>query len=102
MIDFYTFTTPNGRKVSILLEELGIPYNTHVVHIGKGDQHKPEYVAINPNSKIPAIVDHDGPGGRPLSVFESGAILFYLAEKTGKFLAKEGPARYQAMEWLMF
>ncbi|HYO66942.1 MAG TPA: glutathione S-transferase N-terminal domain-containing protein, partial [Archangium sp.] len=80
MIDLYTFTTPNGRKVSIALEELGLPYKAHVVDITKGDQFKPEFLAINPNNKIPAIVDHDVPGG--LKVFESGAILAYLAEKT--------------------
>ena len=85
MIDLYTFTTPNGRKVSIALEELGLPYNVHVVDIMKGDQFKPEFLAINainPNNKIPAIVDPQGPGGKPFSVFESGAILLYLAEKT--------------------
>ncbi len=102
MIDLYTWTTPNGRKVSIMLEECGLPYNTHPINIGKDDQFKPEFVAINPNSKIPAIIDSDGPDGKPLSIFESGAILIYLAEKTGKFLAPSGRARSEALQWLMF
>lgn len=97
MIDFYTFTTPNGRKVSIMLEEVGLPYAPHVIDIRKGDQFTPEFVAINPNSKIPAIVDHEN----SLSVFESGAILIYLAEKTGKFLPTEMKSRFQVLEWLM-
>jgi len=102
MIDLYTWTTPNGRKVSIMLEELGLPYRVHAIDIGKGDQFKPEYIAINPNSKIPAIVDSDGPGGAPLRMMESGAILIYLADKTGKLLPHSGSARYAALEWLMF
>lgn len=102
MIDFYTWTTPNGRKVSILLEETGLPYRVHAVDISKGDQFKPEYVAINPNSKIPAIVDPDGPDGKPINVFESGAILIWLAEKTGQFLAADKRRRIEALEWLMF
>jgi GSH-dependent disulfide-bond oxidoreductase len=102
MIDLYTWTTPNGRKVSIVLEELGLPYRVHAIDIGKGDQFKPEYIAINPNSKIPAIVDSDGPGGAPLRMMESGAILIYLADKTGKLLPHSGSARYAALEWLMF
>jgi GST-like protein len=102
MIDLYTWGTPNGRKVSIMLEEVGLPYTTHKVDIGKGDQFKPEFVAINPNSKIPAIVDKDGPGGKPISVFESGAILIYLAEKTGKLLPKDPRARSEVLQWLMF
>lgn len=102
MIDLYTWTTPNGRKVSIMLEELGLPYRVHPIDIGKGDQFKPEYVAINPNSKIPAIVDPDGPAGTPLRMMESGAILIYLAERTGRFLPQAGSARYAALEWLMF
>ena len=101
MIDLYTWTTPNGRKVSILLEELGLPYKTVPVDISKGDQHTPEFRAINPNGKIPAIVDHDAAGG-PLAIFESGAILIYLAEKHGRFLATEPRARALALEWLMF
>ena len=105
MIDLYTWTTPNGRKVSIMLEECGLKYNTHAIHIGKDEQFTPQFVAINPNSKIPAIVDNDGPdgtGGKPLTVFESGAILIYLAEKTGQFLAPKGKARSDALQWLMF
>jgi GSH-dependent disulfide-bond oxidoreductase len=102
MIELYSWGTPNGRKASIMLEEIGLPYTTHAINIGKGDQFAPAYVAINPNSKIPAIVDSDGPGGKPVNVFESGAILIYLAEKTGKLLAKEPRARLEAIEWLMF
>lgn len=98
MIDLYTFPTPNGRKVSILLEELGISYNVHKIDITQGQQFSPDFVAINPNSKIPAIIDQD----TEITVFESGAILMYLAEKTGKFLPKETKSRYQVMEWLMF
>jgi GST-like protein len=101
MIDLYTFGTPNGKKASIMLEEVGLSYNVHVVDIRKGDQHKPEYLAVNPNGKIPAIVDRDVDAG-PISVFESGAILIYLAEKTGKLLAPSGKARYEALEWVMF
>jgi GSH-dependent disulfide-bond oxidoreductase len=102
MIDLYTWTTPNGRKVSVMLEELDLPYRVHKIDISKGDQFKPEFVAINPNSKIPAIVDAEGPGGKPLSLFESGAILIYLADKTGKFLSKDPVTRYVTLEWLMF
>lgn len=102
MIDLYTWGTPNGRKVSILLEELGVPYRTHAIDITKGDQFSPDFVAINPNSKIPAIIDQDGPGGSPLTVFESGAILIYLAEKTGRFLPTEPRGRAAVLEWLMF
>ena len=101
MIDLYTWSTPNGRKASIMLEEVGLPYRVHAIDISKGDQFKPEFVAINPNSKIPAIVDEEGPGGRPLSVFESGAILVYLAEKTGKLLSPDPRPRIEAIEWLM-
>ncbi|HEY9871964.1 MAG TPA: glutathione S-transferase N-terminal domain-containing protein [Candidatus Obscuribacterales bacterium] len=97
MIDLYTFTTPNGRKVSVMLEEVSLPYNVHKIDISKGDQFTPEYVAINPNSKIPAIIDHD----TDMTVFESGAILIYLAEKTGKFLPAEQKIRFQVLEWLM-
>ena len=85
MIDLYTWPTPNGWKIHIMLEECGLEYRAHAVNIGKGEQHQPEFLAISPNNRIPAIVDQDGPGGKPLSVFESGAILIYLAEKTGKF-----------------
>jgi GST-like protein len=102
MIDLYTWTTPNGRKVSIALEELALAYRVHPVDIGKGEQFRPEFVALNPNSKIPALVDSDGPGGAPLSLFESGAILIYLAEKTGKLLAAEPRARIETLVWLMF
>jgi len=102
MIDLYTWTTPNGRKVSIMLEELGLPYRVHPINIGKDDQFKPEFIKINPNSKIPAIVDPDGPDGKPVAMMESGAILIYLADKTGKLLAKSGRARYEALQWLMF
>ena len=102
MIDLYTWTTPNGRKVSIMLEECGLPYTVHPVNIGQGDQFKPEFVAINPNSKIPAIVDSDGPDGRPYAMMESGAILLYLAGKTGKFLPQSVRGKYDAMQWLMF
>ena len=105
MIDLYTWTTPNGRKVSIMLEECGLPYKTHAINIGKDEQFTPQFIALNPNSKIPAITDSDGPdgtGGRPLNIFESGAILIYLAEKTGRFLAPKGKARSDALQWLMF
>jgi GST-like protein len=102
MIDLYTWTTPNGRKVSIMLEELGLPYEVHPIDISKDDQFKPDFVAINPNSKIPAIVDRDGPGGAPLPVFESGAILIYLADKTGKLLSAEPRRQIETIEWLMF
>ena len=97
MIDLYTFTTPNGRKASVMLEEVELPYNIHKIDITKDDQFTPEYVAINPNSKIPAIIDRD----TDTTVFESGAILMYLADKTGKFLPTEQKARYQVIEWLM-
>ena len=102
MIDLYTWTTPNGRKVSIMLEECGLAYHTHAVNIGKDEQFTPAFVAINPNSKIPALIDSDGPDGAPLTVFESGAMLIYLAEKTGRFLAPRGAARSEALQWLMF
>ncbi len=102
MIELYIWGTPNGKKASIMLEEVGLPYNVHPVNITQGDQFKPDYVAINPNSKIPAIIDSEGPGGRPISVFESGAILIYLAEKTGKMLSRDPIARIEAIEWLMF
>ena len=102
MIDLYTWTTPNGRKVSIMLEELGLPYRVHAINIGKDDQFKPEYIKINPNSKIPSIVDSEGPDGKPIAMMESGAILIYLADKSGQLLAKSGRARYVALQWLMF
>jgi len=102
MIDLYTWGTPNGRKVSIMLEECGLPYKVHAINIGKDDQFTPEFVAINPNSKIPAIVDPDGPKGKAMTLFESGAILVYLAEKTGKFLTKDEYDRHIVLQWLMF
>jgi len=100
MIDLYTWGTPNGRKVSVMLEECGIPYRVHTVNIGTGEQFKPEFLAINPNNRIPAIVDPQGPGGKPLPLFESGAILIYLAEKSGKFFPQEN--KYMVLQWLMF
>jgi len=102
MIDLYTWPTPNGHKIHIALEELGLPYTVHAVDIAEGDQFKPEFLKISPNNRIPAIVDQDGPKGKPLAQFESGAILIYLAEKTGKLLAPKGNARYAALQWLMF
>lgn len=101
-IDFYTWTTPNGRKVSIFLEEAALPYTVHPIDIGKGAQHEPGFLAVSPNNKIPAITDPDGPGGAPISLFESGAILIYLAEKTGLFLPSGGAARAKTLQWLMF
>ena len=102
MIDLYTWATPNGRKISIMLEEIALPYRVHPVNIGAGEQFAPAYLAINPNGKIPAIVDHEGPGGQPLSLMESGAILLYLADKSAHLLASAGAARYDALQWLMF
>ncbi|MCC6468818.1 MAG: glutathione S-transferase N-terminal domain-containing protein [Alphaproteobacteria bacterium] len=102
MIDLYTWSTPNGRKVSIMLEETGLPYGVFPIDISKGDQFTSDFVRINPNSKIPAIVDREGPGGKPFAVFESGAILIYLGDKTGKFLPKEPEAHYETLQWLMF
>ena len=99
MIRLHTWSTPNGRKVSVMLEEVGLPYSVHPVNIGKDEQFDPAFLKISPNNKIPAIVDEDAAGG-PLSVFESGAILVYLAEKTGRLLAPSGPERYRALEWL--
>jgi GSH-dependent disulfide-bond oxidoreductase len=102
MIDLYTWGTPNGRKVSIMLEECGLKYNTHAINIGKNDQFTPEFIALNPNSKIPAITDSDGPDGKPINLFESGAILVYLAGKTGRFLPQSVRGKYDALQWLMF
>jgi len=102
MIDLYTWGTSNGRKASIMLEECGLPYRVHPIDIGKDDQFKPEFVAINPNSKIPAIVDPEGPEGKPFTLFESGAILVYLAGKTGRFLPASVAGKYIALQWLMF
>jgi GST-like protein len=102
MIDLYTWSTPNGRKISIMLEECGLAYTVRPIDISKNDQFKKDFVSINPNSKIPAIVDRDGPNSAPFALFESGAILIYLAEKAGRFLPAEPTARYQALQWLMF
>ena len=103
MIDLYYWTTPNGHKISIFLEEAGLPYNVHPINISKNDQFKPEFLKISPNNKIPAIVDHQPvDGGEPLALFESGAILLYLAEKTGQFLPKDLRGRQQALQWLFW
>jgi GST-like protein len=102
MIELHTWTTPNGRKVSIMLEECGLPYSVHKVNIGQGEQFKPEFLSISPNNRIPGIVDPDGPDGKPLKLFESGAILVYLAGKTGKFLPPSTRGKYIALQWLMF
>lgn len=101
MITLYTWSTPNGRKISIALEELGLPYEVKPVNITRDEQFAPDFLAISPNNKIPAIVDPDGPGGAPISLFESGAILIYLAEKTGRLLPADPRGRYQTLEWLM-
>ena len=101
-IQLHAFDTPNARKISVALEEMGLPYEVHIVDIGQGEQFDPAFLAISPNNKIPAIVDPDGPGGAPMSVFESGAILVYLAEKTGRFLPQDPVARVAVFEWLMF
>jgi GSH-dependent disulfide-bond oxidoreductase len=102
MIDVYSWPTPNGHKVHIMLEECGLPYLVHAVDIGAGDQFKPEFLKISPNNKIPAIVDSDGPDGKPISLFESGAILIYLAGRTGRFLPEDVRGKYTALQWLMF
>lgn len=101
-IDLYFFPTPNGKKISIMLEELGVPYNVHLIHIGRGDQFKPEFLKIAPNNRIPAIVDPEGPSGEPISVFESGAILQYLGEKFSKFYPADLRERTKVNEWLMW
>jgi GST-like protein len=102
MIDVYSWPTPNGHKVHILLEECGLPYRAHPVNIGAGDQFRPEFLAISPNNKIPAIRDPEGPDGEPITLFESGAILLYLAGKTGRFLPPGDRGRYEVLQWLMF
>jgi GST-like protein len=102
MIDLYTWGTPNGRKVSIMLEECGLPYRVLPIDITQGEQSSAAFLAINPNAKIPAIVDAEGPGGQAITLFESGAILLYLAAKTGKFLSASERGKYEAMQWLMF
>jgi len=102
MIEVFSWPTPNGHKIHIMLEECGLPYKVTPVNIGAGDQFKPDFLAISPNNKIPAIVDSDGPEGKPISLFESGAILLYLASKTGKLLPESTTARFEVLEWLMF
>lgn len=101
-LQLYSLPTPNGVKVSILLEELGLPYEAHRVSFDRQDQLSPEFRSLNPNNKIPAILDPDGPGGQPLALFESGAILLYLADKTGRFIPAEAAGRWQTIQWLMF
>jgi GST-like protein len=102
MIEVYSWPTPNGHKIHIMLEECGLAYRAHPINIGTGEQFKPEFLAISPNNKIPAIVDSDGPEGKPISLFESGAILLYLASKTGKLLPESISGRFEVLEWLMF
>lgn len=102
LLQLYSLPTPNGVKVSIMLEEIGLPYEVHLVDFGKDDQKTPEFLSLNPNGKIPAILDPNGPGGRPLPLFESGAILQYLAEKTGKLLPEDAARRYQTIQWVHF
>ncbi|CAH1667867.1 glutathione S-transferase N-terminal domain-containing protein [Chelatococcus asaccharovorans] len=101
-IQLYSLPTPNGVKVSIMLEETGLPYEPHTINIGQNETWTPEFLSLNPNGKIPAIIDPDGPGGKPLGLFESGAILLYLAEKTGRFLPAEAAARYETIQWVFF
>ena len=101
-IELWTWNTPNGRKISAALEEMALPYSVHPVNIGKGEQFQPEFLKISPNNRIPAIVDPDGPGGKPISVFESGAILIYLGQKTGKFWPEDVRAQVPVLEWLMW
>lgn len=102
LLQLYSLPTPNGVKVSIMLEETGLPYEPHKVSFDTNDQMTPEFLSLNPNNKIPAILDPNGPGGKPLALFESGAILLYLAEKTGQFLPADAAARYRAIQWVMF
>ncbi|MBQ0946580.1 glutathione S-transferase N-terminal domain-containing protein [Ideonella sp. 4Y16] len=102
MIEVYSWATPNGHKVHIMLEECGLPYRVHAVDIGAGEQFDPAFLAISPNNKIPAIVDPDGPDGEPISLFESGAILLYLAGKTGRLLPASTRGKYEVLQWLMF
>ncbi len=101
-LQLYSLPTPNGVKVSILLEELGLPYEVHLVNFGTNDQMTPEFLSLNPNNKIPAIIDPDGPGRKPLPLFETGAILLYLAEKTGRFIPADSAGRYETIQWLMW
>ena len=102
MIDLYTWPTPNGHKIHIMLEETGLSYRVHPIDIGAGDQFKPEFLKISPNNKMPAMIDSDGPDGKPISMFESGAMLLYLASKTGKFLPENIRDRWSTLQWLMF
>jgi GST-like protein len=101
-LQLYSLPTPNGVKVSIMLEETGLPYEPHLVSFETHDQMSPEFLSLSPNNKIPAILDPDGPGGKPLALFESGAILLYLADKTGRFIPQDAAARYETIQWLMF
>jgi GSH-dependent disulfide-bond oxidoreductase len=101
-LQLYSLPTPNGVKVSIMLEEIGLPYDVHLVSFEKNDQVTPEFLSLNPNNKIPAILDPNGPGGKPLALFESGAILVYLAEKTGQLMPKDAARRYETLQWVMF
>ena len=101
-LQLYSLPTPNGVKISIALEEIGLPYEAHLVSFGTNDQMTPEFLSLNPNNKIPAIIDPDGPDGKPLALFESGAILMYLAEKTGKLIPADAAARYETLQWVMF
>src|ERR1700744_1309224 len=101
-IELYTWNTPNGRKISVALEEMGLPYNVHPVNISKNEQFAPDFLKISPNNRIPAIIDPDGPGGKPISVFESGAILIYLGRKTGKFYPEDERKRVPVDEWLFW
>ncbi|MBB3639500.1 MULTISPECIES: glutathione S-transferase N-terminal domain-containing protein [Variovorax] len=101
-LQLYSLPTPNGVKVSIMLEETGLPYEPHLVSFETNDQMSPEFLSLNPNNKIPAILDPDGPGGKPLALFESGAILVYLAEKTGKLIPQDAAGRYETLQWVMF
>ena len=101
-LQLYSLPTPNGVKVSIMLEEIGLPYEPHPIDIGKNESWTPEFLSLNPNGKIPAIIDPDGPGGKPVALFESGAILLYLAEKTGKLLPKDPVARIETIQWVFF
>jgi GSH-dependent disulfide-bond oxidoreductase len=102
MIDVHSWATPNGHKIHIMLEECALPYRVHAVDIGRGEQFTPEFLAISPNNKIPAMVDPDGPDGKPISLFESGAMLLYLAGKTGQFLPADTRGKYEVLQWLMF
>lgn len=101
-LQLYSLPTPNGVKASIMLEEIGLPYEPHLVSFDTNDQTSPEYLSLNPNNKIPAIIDPDGPGGKPLALFESGAILIYMAEKSGQLLPQDAVGRYETIQWLMF